>query len=263
MHNIHLEFEENLGENTSFYRLDARVKLVCTVFAIFSVLFLTHWQTATLIFVSCLFLAFYFARSCVKIFLRRLLYPLYIIAVVSVIQPFTYGSTVAMMTPIFSIPIYVEGLRFAVLIFTRCLAAVAILNLLILTTPIMAVMGSLEWFKVPSALLDVALLMYRYIFVISDEAAKIYNAQKSRCGYSRALGYFKKLKNYGTLFGMLFIRSYDRAVKVGNAMISRGYKGETKLFTFSKKTMPSKDLFYGAILILALTSLILIDWFIL
>ena len=263
MHTIHLDFEENLGENTLIYRLDARIKLVCTVFALFSVLFLTHWQTAIVIFFSCLFLVFYFARTRVKTFFKRMLYPLYIIAVVSVVQPFTYGSTVATLTPIFSIPIYVEGLWFAVLIFTRCLAAVAILNLLILTTPIMKVMGSLEWFKVPSVLLDIALLMLRYIFVISDEATKIYNAQKSRCGYSKALGYFKKLKNYGTLFGMLFVRSYDRAVKVGNAMISRGYKGETKLFMFSKKAIPSKDIFYGAILILTFASLILMDWFIL
>ncbi|MGB9959088.1 MAG: cobalt ECF transporter T component CbiQ [Candidatus Bathyarchaeales archaeon] len=263
MHTIHLDFEENLGGNTLLYRLDARVKLVCTVFAIFSILFLTHWQTAALIFVSCLFLAFYFAHAHMKIFLRRLLYPLYIIAVVSVIQPFTYGSTVATITPIFSIPIYIEGLWFAFLIFTRCLAAVAVLNLLILTTPIMTVMGALEWFKVPSTLIDVALLMFRYIFVISDEATTIYNAQKSRCGYSKTLGYFKKLKNYGTLFGMLFVRSYDRAVKVGNAMISRGYKGETKLFTFHQKAIPPKEVFYGIILILATASLILVDWFIL
>lgn len=241
--------------------MDARVKIVCAVFALFSILFLTHWQTAMLIFASCLFMVFYY-KAPMKIFLRRLLYPFYIIIVVSAVQPFTYGSAVAATTPIFSIPIYVEGIWFAVLIFTRCLAAVAILNLLILTTSIMTVIGAFEWFKVPSVLLDVALLMFHYIFVISDEAAKIYDAQRARCGYSKSLGYFKRLKNYGTLFGTLLVRSYDRAVRVGNAMISRGYKGETKLFTFSQKAIPSKDLFWGAILILAITSLILIDWII-
>jgi cobalt/nickel transport system permease protein len=254
---------ENVSEDYLTSKLDARIKLICTLFAIFSVLFLKHWQTAALIFFSCLLTAFYFARSNMKTLLRRLLYPLYIIAVVSIVQPFTYGSTLAAITPILSIPIYVEGLWFAVLIFVRCLAAVTILDLLILTTPIFTVMSSLAWFKVPSVLLDAALLTLRYTSVISDEAARIYNAQKARCGYSRHLGLFKKLKNYGVLFGMLFVRSYDRAVTIGNAMISRGYKGETKLFAFHKKALPTKDVFYGAIIVLAVASFILMDRFIL
>lgn len=238
------------------------MKLVCAVAAIFSVLFMAHWQTAMLVFASCLFFVVYYKAS-MRTFLRRLLYPLYIIVIVSVVQPLTYGSTVAFLTPLFSLPIYAEGLWFGLLVFMRCLAAVAVLNLLILTTSMMAVLGSLEWFKVPSVLLDVAFLMFRYIFVISDEAAKIHNAQRARCGYSRSLSYFRRLKNYGTLFGMLLVRSYERAVTVGNAMISRGYKGETKLFAFANRTVPAKDIFYGTILILAVVSLILLDWFLL
>ncbi|MBC7130513.1 cobalt ECF transporter T component CbiQ [Candidatus Bathyarchaeota archaeon] len=261
MHGPSLDFYESQGETTILYKLDPRIKLICAVAAILAVLFVTHWQTATLVFASCFFLIIYY-RAQVRRFIKRLIYPLYIIIIVAGIQPFTYGSTVAFQMPFLTLPVYVEGLWFGLLIFTRCLAAVAILNLLVMTTPIMKVMEALTWFRVPAVLLDVALLMFRYIFVISDEAERIYKAQKSRCGYSRRVSYFRKLRNYGTLFGMLLIRSYERAVRVGNAMISRGYKGET-LFTFEEEGIPAKHVIYGIILLLAIVSLILADWLLL
>jgi len=257
LHEPHIDFYEGHDRNTLIYKLDPRIKLTCAVAAILTVLFMAHWQTATLVFVSCLFLITYY-KGPVKRFLKQLISPLYIIIMVAAIQPFTYGSTLAFQTPILALPIYIEGLWFALLIFTRCLAAVAILNLLVMTTPIMKVMEVLSWFRVPAVLLDVALLMFRYIFIISDEAERIHKAQKSRCGYSQSVGYFGKLRNYGTLFGMLLIRSYERAVRVGNAMIARGYKGET-LFSFEEETIPVRHLICGIILLLIIVSLILAD----
>jgi cobalt/nickel transport system permease protein len=261
MHSIHFEFADQLEAYSSIRRLDARVKIVCTFTALLGILTLAHWQTATLVFASCLVLAFY-GRASMKRYLRRMLYPLYIIAFVSVLQPFTYGSTIVATTPLFPLPIYSEGLWLGLLIFARCLAAVAILNLLICVSPVLEIIGALEWFHVPSALLDVALLMFRYIFVVFEEAERIYNAQQSRCGYSKALGFFGRLRNYGTLFGILFMRSYDRAVTIGNAMIARGYTGEKRMFTFSERPISAKDILYGLSLILAFASLILADWLI-
>lgn len=240
-------------------RADARLKIVCAVAVIFSILALTHWQTALAVFLTCIFIA-----SCSRVPLRSyfksLLYPFYVIAVVSIIQPFTYGSTAIARTPVFSLPIFVEGIWFGMLIFSRCLAAVGVLALLIQTTSIIEVIGALEWFHVPSVLLDTALLMFRYIFVISEEAETIHRAQQSRCGYSKSVGYLGKLRNYGTLFGMLLVRSYERAVTVGNAMISRGYSGEMRLFTFESRPLPTREILYGLILILALTILLIADW---
>jgi cobalt/nickel transport system permease protein len=246
---------------SSIRKLDARVKIVCAVFALFGVLTLAHWQTAMLVFASCMVLAFY-SKVSMRLYLRRMLYPLYIIGFVSAVQPFTYGSTIVAMTPILSFPIFYEGLWFGLLIFSRCLAAVAILNLLISISSILEIIGALAWFRAPSVLLDLALLMFRYIFVISEEAERIYNAQKSRCGYSKALGFFGRLRNYGALFGMLFTRSYDRAVIIGNAMIARGYTGEKRLFTLSERPISARDIIYGLSLILAFTFLILADWLI-
>ena len=54
--------------------------------------------------------------------------------------------------------------------------------------------------------------------------------------------YFENLENYGTVGGMLLVKSFDRALKVGNAMVSRGYTGTISLFRYSTKPLHKKDI---------------------
>ena len=63
--------------------------------------------------------------------------------------------------------------------------------------------------------------------------------------------------------GALLIRAFDRSVKVGNAMVSRGYTGKYNLFTIEKKKLPKKDAFVGALIIAASISMVLVDAFVL
>jgi cobalt/nickel transport system permease protein len=107
------------------------------------------------------------------------------------------------------------------------------------------------------------MLMFRYVSIISEESARMHKAQESRCGYSKTVSYFKKIGNYGTLAGMLLTRSFDRAIKVGDAMTARGYTGKSSLFAYSKKELPLKDGLIGLVIILAIISLVLADLFIL
>ncbi|MEM1872495.1 MAG: CbiQ family ECF transporter T component [Candidatus Nezhaarchaeales archaeon] len=168
---------------------------------------------------------------------------------------FTYGSTV-----VFSIvfPVYSEGLLLSILIFTRCLATVTILNLLISTTSIISVLGALAWFRVPSALLDTTLLTLRFFFVISREASRMYRAQKARGSHSKDVGYITRLRAYGELFGMLIVRSYHRAVRVGIAMMARGYEGGN-LFNLKLESIPRSHISIGVVTLIMIVLLALID----
>ncbi len=259
---MHVNFEEHVEGNSFLHKLDGRVKIIVVFVAVFCTVALSHWEIALIVFASCLGLAA-ISKSSLKVYLKRLLYPSYIIIFVSIIQPFTYGSTVIATVPTLGIPIYQQGVAFAILIFTRCLASVAILNLLILVTPITALMDSLAWFKVPSAILDTMMLMFRYISLISEESARMYKAQASRCGHSRSVNYLKKLQNYGTIAGSLVVRSFDRALKVGDAMACRGYTGQQNLFTYQHKQTPRRDWIIGAIFVSASISIVIIDIFVL
>ena len=122
-------------------------------------------------------------------------------------------------------------------------------------------MDSLVWFRMPSVITDTMYLMFRYIGLLSEESTRMYRAQASRCGHSSTVSYLKKIANFGNIAGALLLRAFDRSVKVGNAMASRGYSGKT-LFTFEKQKIPKQDAIVGALIVAASISVVLVDVFI-
>ena len=251
-------FYAHIEGNSFLHKMDARIKIIATVATIFGVVVLTHWVMPLFVLAACIILLVY-SRAPWKIYLKRLLYPSYVIIFVAIVQPFSLESKVMATLPVLGWPIYQAGLNFGILIFTRCLAAIAALNLLIIITPMEEIMDSLRWFKVPTVITDTMMLMFRYIALISDESTRIRKAQESRLGYSKRVSIRQKLINFGTLAGMLMARSFDRAIQVGEAMVSRCYTGGYNLFSYETKKMRKKDSLIGLLTILAMTSLVLID----
>lgn len=242
---------------SALHRLDARVKFICAITAVFGAVALTRSEYAVIPIIACVVLAVY-AHASLKGYFKRLLYPTYVAVVVAVVQLFA-GTHVVASIPYLGWNIYMEGITFAILIFARVLAAASILNLLITVTPMETLLDSLSWFRVPSVILDTTMLMYRYISVVSEEKTRIYKAQQARCGYTKSVSIFHKLGNYGTVGGMLLVKSFDRALKVGDAMVSRGYTGTSSLFNYSTKKMAKKDIAIGALVVLAVVALLLAD----
>ena len=258
----YVNLEEYTEGHSALHKLDARVKLACAITAIFCIVFLTQWYMPLVFFAICFGLVLY-SRASLSVYVKRLFIPISLIAFIGVIMPFTYGSTIIARVPLLTMPIYSQGIYFGVLVFTRCISAVSVLNLLILVTPITTVMDSLAWFHVPSVIIDTMVLMFRYIGLLSEESTRMYRAQASRCGHSKSVSYFKKIANFGSIAGSLLVRAFDRSVKVGNAMVSRCYTGKYSLFRYEKKSMPKKDLLVGAFIIVACISAVLIDTFVL
>jgi cobalt/nickel transport system permease protein len=244
-------------EGSALHRFDARIKFICAIVAVFGAVALSHSEYAVIPIIVCVVLVVY-SRASLKGYFKRLLYPLSIALVVAFVQLFT-GTIVVATIPYLGWHIYMEGISFGLLIFARVLAAASILNLLITVTPMETLLDSLAWFRVPSAILDTTMLMYRYISVVSEEKARIYKAQESRCGYTKSVGIFRKLSNYGTVGGMLLVKSFNRALKVGDAMVSRGYSGTSSLFSYSTKNMEKKDIVIGVLVVLAVVALLLAD----
>jgi cobalt/nickel transport system permease protein len=103
--------------------------------------------------------------------------------------------------------------------------SVACLTLLTSSTPFPRLLAALEDLKFPQLIIMSLSFMYRYIFLIEDEAMKMWQAMKSRrAGGSRWL----HLKAIANMLGTLFIRSYERGETVYLAMRSRGFDGTFK-----------------------------------
>ena len=66
------------------------------------------------------------------------------------------------------------------------LGSISCLYFLTLTTPVQAILQVLRKCKVPSLLIEITEITYRFIFVFLETALKIYQAQNSRLGYRTA-----------------------------------------------------------------------------
>ncbi len=90
--------------------------------------------------------------------------------------------------------------------------------------------------RVPRVLVAIISFMYRYIFVLAEEALRLTRARDSRSAvvggnpaYGRSLIF--RARTTGRMIGNLFIRSFARSERVYQAMVSRGYRGELRAFS--------------------------------
>jgi cobalt/nickel transport system permease protein len=153
--------------------------------------------------------------------LKRLMVPWYFAAVVLVTQLLFSGQT-----ELFGIGPFVaraEGLARGVLIASKVIGGTAAVLLVSMTTPVTGLLATAAWLRVPRILLEIAVLTYRYLFLLAEEADRIREAQKTRMGYSSWWGTIRSLS---TLGGMVVVNSFDRSERVYQSMLMRGYKGQ-------------------------------------
>lgn len=105
--------------------------------------------------------------------------------------------------------------RGAALVMKSYLSALAAL-LVVSTTPMPLLLRGIEMLGAPRFLLMVAQFLYRYLFVISEEAQHMRKAAAARGGSFRSAG--------GAL-AVLFVRSYQQAGEIHKAMLARGFQG--------------------------------------
>ena len=124
----------------------------------------------------------------------------------------------------------------------RALGAVSCMYFLSLNTPMNGIFDLLEKSPLPKVIVSLIELIYRYIFVIWEEAAVMRVAQQSRLGYRN----FKtSLISVGTLAATLFIRAYQRVDRTQAALESRGYR-EGKLDTLEEEYRPAVGFYWAA-----------------
>lgn len=123
--------------------------------------------------------------------------------------------------------IYKDGFNLGFLLFSRILGSFTCLSFLALTTPINDVFTILENLKIPRIVIEIAMLMYRYIFVFLEELENMYNSQQTRMGYGNLKNSFKSM---GLLASNLFIRTWIRGEQIYITMESRCYGGSIRNF---------------------------------
>ncbi len=89
------------------------------------------------------------------------------------------------------------------------------------TTRFADLLGVLRSLRIPRVLITILALMYRYLFVLIDEAERMGRARESR---SPGSGRVARWRAAAGLIGQLFVRSSERAERIYAAMSARGWK---------------------------------------
>lgn len=106
-------------------------------------------------------------------------------------------------------------------ILVRGLLSVQAILVLIYTTGYYRICRSMQRLGVPSVFTTQLLFVYRYIHVLVEEALALSRARDAR-SFGRSS---YPLKIWGTLIGQLLIRTFERAERIGRAMLARGFTG--------------------------------------
>jgi cobalt/nickel transport system permease protein len=118
-----------------------------------------------------------------------------------------------------------DSARATGLLWKSYLSAFSVL-LLVSSTPLVQLFKALEWFRAPQLVILIAQFLYRYLFVISEQAQHMRLAARCRGGASRT-----SLAGAASALSVLFARSYARADGIQRAMLARGFSGRFPTLT--------------------------------
>ena len=89
------------------------------------------------------------------------------------------------------------------------------------TTPFSELLRVLQRLRVPAVMITTLALMYRYLFVLVEEAERMKRARASRT-FTRER--HRQWHALATVAGQLFVRASERAERIYAAMCARGWK---------------------------------------
>ena len=162
-----------------------------------------------------------------KFYLKFLSVPLIFALITFIFMAIFFGIGAHVLDlGIFNLGITSDGFDLGLLVFARIMGGFSCLAFLALTTPMTEIFSVLGDIKIPQIVLEIAMLMYRFIFVFLDEAINMYHSQETRLGYSSIK---KSYKSMGMLASNLFIKTWIKGEKAYLAMESRCYDGTIKL----------------------------------
>jgi cobalt/nickel transport system permease protein len=113
------------------------------------------------------------------------------------------------------------GVEVFTLILVKSTLCLFTMILLANSTPFSEILAVLRRLRIPAVLMTTLALMYRYLFVLIDEAGRMKRARLSRTFAPQRARTWVSLSS---LIGQLFVRSSERAERIFHAMTARGWK---------------------------------------
>lgn len=217
------------SQNTLIHRLNPCVKLIAVLSFIIAVTSFSKYEiTGLLPFV--LFPAFLLALGNLPAapILKRLLLVAPFILFIGIFNPLFDHTPIAKIGPFMLTGGWVSFFSITIRL---CLTITTAL-ILVATTGIDAIGSALLKIGVPRIIVVQLLFMYRYLHVLVEEFVRTVTAYSLRSFHGEGV----RFRAWGSLLGQLLIRSIDRANRIYQSMLCRGFDGEVRLLRTSKLT---------------------------
>jgi len=205
----------------------------------------------TALFFSLLLLLF--ARLNFKKVFQRLTVVLGFLLLIWVILPWTYKGEI--LYHIAPLAIYRPGIRLCLEISLKSIAILLAMIALVSTMTTARLGHVLNHLHLPDKLVYLILITYRYIFVIEQEYQRLMRAARIR--NFRPGTNLHTYRTYAYLLGMLFVRSADRAKRVHQAMVCRGFSG--KFYSLQENSKGYRNWVFALLMSLSLFSMLIIE----
>ena len=237
-------------KDSPIHRLDPRVKVLTTLLFIIYVVSFNKYEIARLL-PFFLFPAFLIGMADLPFgyLLRKLILVSPFVLFIGIFNPF-FDQDILLQIGTLRVS---GGWISLISILLRFMLTVGAALLLIATTGFPAICMAIEKLGAPRIFALQLLMLYRYIFVLIEEAIRMLRAYTLRSFSAKKIRYhvFKQM------LGNLLLRTIDRAQRIHLAMLSRAFTGEIRIarqYNFARA-----EIFYLVILVLFFTFIRLVD----
>jgi len=248
---MHHHFIDRFAMGDSpIHRLDARAKLVAVVGYTVVLISFDRYAVGDLFPMAVLpFALLWFARVPVWFALRR----------VAILSPFIL--MLVLMSPIYDRALHhgtfgpweyavSGGWLTAADISIKFALGVLALTAMMCATPFALLLEAMRRLGMPQVIVMQLGFLYRYLFVLIDEAMRVRRARDFRGAALAPVG--RRLAAVGGVIGTLFVRTLDRSQRIHLAMAARGYRGQPR--SLSQLRFTRTDAAFLAVVVLYLAA---------
>lgn len=212
------QLDQLATKDTPIHRLDARAKVLVVLLFIVTVASYGRYELSAMVPFFIFPVAIVSLADLPAGFVARK---------VALVIPF--AAAIGLFNPLFdrspllflgSLPVSGGWISCASIVLRATLTVTAAV-MLVAVTGFTAVCGALDRLGMPQPLVVQLVFMYRYLFVLADDAASASRARELRAFGGQGMG----IRPFASMAGHLLLKSWERAERVHAAMLARGFQG--------------------------------------
>ncbi|MCK9630445.1 MAG: cobalt ECF transporter T component CbiQ [Methanoregula sp.] len=229
------ELLEDVAQNNGLREVNTTVKLAVGLGAIVLCLLSTSYLSPLFIALVLSAAILLLARIDIKTYAELFLVPLWFAFLSAIVIVLISGGEHIFWSwnplSFLSLSITRESINTGFFIFCRVIGGMSALLFIALTTPMTDLFAVMRKACVPDFVIDLAMIIYRTIFILMDQVRQIYHAQVMRLGYST---WRESITTFASMCGAAFIASWDEGDDLIRAMDARCYDGKFALMGESR-----------------------------